>query len=234
MRLIRAILALIKAPFLWLFSLVKKDRFKLYPGKCVIFIGLPGTGKTLGAICMLTRSKSMYKRICATEDAGLREGGKTYTLTPDIWAKHKLRSTAILVDESALNGFFARDFGANFSARTGQRNKLVALKLRRHLHNGVIITTQSLGDNDTVVRQMTDTVYICRHSIIPGRCVAERAVIWYEFDGDGNYRCKVDRPTIFEKITNPYQWYSYSVKKYKKFYNSFAIPQDYERLADLD
>ena len=234
MRLIRAILALLRAPFSWLRAAIKNDRFLLYPGKCVIFIGLPGTGKTLGAICMLQRSKHMYKRICATEDAGLRESGNIYTLSPDIWATRKLRSTAILVDESALNGFFARDFGANFSARTGARNKLVALKLRRHLHNGVIITTQSLGDNDTVVRQMTDTVYICRHSIIPGRCVAERAVIWYEFDGNGNYRCKVDRPTFFEKLTNPYQFYSYSVKKYKKFYNSFAIPQDYDRLTELD
>lgn len=234
MRLIRAILALLRAPFVWISAIVKKDRFILYPGKCVIFIGLPGSGKTLGAICMLQRSKHMYKQICATEDAGLPESADTHILTHDIWARYKLRRTAILVDESALNGFFARDFGANFSARTGARNKLVALKLRRHLHNGVIITTQSLGDNDTVVRQMTDTVYICRHSIIPGRCVAERAVIWYEFDADGNYRCKVDRPSFFERLTNPYQWYSYSVKRYKKFYNSFAIPQDYEQLAELD
>lgn len=233
MQLIRAILALLRAPFLWIRAAVKNDRFLLYPGKCVILIGLPGTGKTLGAICMLQRSKRMYKRICATEDAGLTESADTHILTPDIWARYKLRRTAILVDESALNGFFARDFGSNFSARTGARNKLVALKLRRHLRNGVIITTQSLGDNDTVVRQMTDTVYICRHSIIPGRCVAERAVIWYEFDPDGNYRCKVDRPTFFERLTNPYQSYSYSVKRYKKFYNSFAIPKDYDSLAEL-
>lgn len=233
MRLIRAILALLRAPFVWISAIVKNDRFLLYPGKCVIFIGLPGSGKTLGAICMLQRSKHMYKQICATEDAGLPESAETHILTPDIWARYKLRRTAILVDESALNGFFARDFGSNFSSRTGQRNKLVALKLRRHLHNGVIITTQSLGDNDTVVRQMTDTVYICRHSIIPGRCVAERAVIWYEFDPQGNYTVRVDRPTFLDKLTNPYQFYSYSVKKYKKFYNSFSIPKDYEQLEDL-
>ncbi len=233
MRIIRAILALLRAPIVWLHAIIKNNRFLLYPGQCVIFIGLPGSGKTLGAICMLQRSKRMYNQICATEDAGLPESSDTHILTPDIWARYKLRRTAILVDESALNGFFARDFGSNFSARTGQRNKLVALKLRRHLHNGVIITTQSLGDNDTVVRQMTNTVYICRHSIIPGRCVAERAVIWYEFDPQGNYQIKVDKPTFFEKLTNPYQFYSYSIKKYKKFYNSFSIPKDYEQLEEL-
>ena len=229
--LVKKLLALILAPYKWIRALIKGDRFLCYPGQLNIFIGLPGSGKSLGMVAMWQRSKHMYLRTAATEDAGIKD---VPLLTLDYWRRWQIKRTLIMIDESALNGFFARDWASNFADKKGSKNKLSVLKLRRHLHDGIIITTQSFGDNDNIIRSMANNIYVCSHWILPGYCIAQKAIIWYEFDDQGNYSYHVDTPTFFEKLTNPYQFKIYSIRKYKRFYNSFQIPEEYSNLPEYD
>lgn len=229
MGILSGLIDFVASPFRWISAGIHHDRFRCYPGQCHIFIGLPGSGKTLGAACMISRSKQFYKRQIATEDAGLKGAQLLY---PETWESYKIRNTLMLVDESALNGFFSRDAGSNFSQRQGKRNKLTALKLRRHLHNGLIITTQSLGDNDSVIRSMTSAVWLCSR-VGKGLHLAQKCAIWYDFDSAGNYNIHVEKNSIFYMITHPYSFKIYSVKRYKKYYNSFTIPSQYDALPDL-
>jgi len=229
LHLIKMIWDVICAPYRWIRATIRRDRFVVYPGQCDIFIGLPGSGKTLSAVAMARRSRKMYRKICATPDAGMVGA---LTIYDDTWGQYKISNSLIIIDESALNGFFSRDALANFSSRGGKRNKLTALKLRRHLHNGLIITTQSFGDNDNVIRSMTNHVWVCR-KLLPGYVIAERAIVWYTFDEQGNYTQRIDTPTLFDKLVNPYQSKITSIRKYKKYYNSYVVPDEYKSLPEI-
>lgn len=220
------------APWRWMGALIRQDRFVLKRPSCVQFIGIPGSGKTMGAVCMLYRTsmwkgKGKYKHapIYGTEDAGLKIG-KTIK-TQDL-CTHKFRNSLILIDESSLNGLDAREWQGNFKG--DKKNLLRQLKLHRHYGNSFITTSQSANDNDSKIRDgIVSQTWIAHNKI--SKVVCRRAIIWYKFD-NGNYILCIDEPSRFERIVNPYLSFGVKKKKYGKLYDSWATVPEIDKLPE--
>lgn len=224
-RLFQVAGALMRAPFVWLMCAIRRDRLRVYPGQVIQIIGLPGTGKTMTAHAMISRSKDLYYpgALFATEDAGSKIC-KTITLK-DL-ATHKFQRSLIMIDESSLNGLDARDWQHNF--RGDSKNVLRQIKLVRHYHNAIITTSQSAGDNDSKLRGLSKRTWVC-HKLSKRWIICKRAVQWFEWQ-DGNYLPHLDEPSIFEMITDPYCWGLVSIRKYGKMYNSWATVEELDKL----
>lgn len=243
-RLFNILIDIFMAPFKWLGALIKRNRFKIYPGQVISFIGLPGTGKTLSAVAMAERSKKMYPRgLYATEDCG-HVYAKPFS--PADLERYKFKYSLIIQDETSLNGYDARDWQRNFKGPRKRKKegedeapkqpigslKLKQIKLVRHMHNGYINTTQNSNDEDGKLRGVTSSVWVCEPFRLFGKlkgCVAQRAVIWWSFC-DGVYTRHLDTPTLFEKATNPYCWFYVSIKRYGNLYNTHATVEAVESL----
>lgn len=226
MKLIKLLFSLLVAPLKWLVALIRKDRFTIYPGKVVQFIGLPGTGKTLSAHALMFRSKARFKGgLYATEDAGSKLAKK---ISPECLAAYRFRGSLFLIDESSLNGFDAREWGRNF--RGDKKNILAQLKLCRHYHNSFITTSQSAGDNDSKLRGLSSTTYVC-HKFLRHFIIVKRAIQWFEWC-DGQYLPHLDEPSFLELITDPYAFKILRIKKWGKFYNTYATVDYIDNLPE--
>lgn len=231
-RLLKKILDIMMMPWNWLFAFIRQDRFVLRKASVVQFIGIPGSGKTMGAVCMMYRSTKgtgagKYKnaKLFATQDAGCKIA--TTISTQDL-ATHKFRNSIIMIDESSLNGLDSREWAHNFKG--DKKNILRQLKLHRHYGNSFITTSQSANDNDSKIRDgIVSQTWICHNRRTHVTC--KRAIIWYAFD-NGNYQLCIDEPSRFEMLCDPYLWYMVSKRKYGKYYDSWATVPEIDDLPE--
>lgn len=168
----------------------------------------------------------MYKGgAYATEDAGSKICEE---ISIEDLARYKFRYSLFLIDESSLNGFDSREWQRNFKGIDG-KNVLRQLKLNRHYHNSFITTSQNAGDNDSKIRGMSRSTWVCHNK---GKYILTvRAVQWFEWK-DGNYLPHLDEPSLLEKITDPYCWYLVKKKKYGKMYDTYATVEALDILPD--
>ena len=222
-KLFKILLSLIVAPFRWVVACIKRDRFRVYPGKVVQIIGLPGTGKTMAAHALMVRSAKMFDAKYATEDAGSKIAQK---ITLHDIGTHRFRRCLFLIDESSLNGLDAREWSGNFKG--DRKNILRQLKLVRHYHNAFITTSQSAGDNDSKVRGLSSSTWVA-HSFFHAWIIVKRAVQWFEWQ-DGQYLPHLDEPSVFEMICDPYSHIILRKKRWGKLYNSWATVSELDVL----
>lgn len=238
MRLFKIIFGVLFAPFRWIAAWWRDDRFILFTPSVIQFIGIPGSGKTMSAVCMMKRSTQAAKagkyknsRLYATRDAGIKLSG-AMTIDGDDLARYKFKNSIILLDESSLNGFDSREWQHNFKqgsdGKIDKKNKLRQLKLHRHYGNSFITTSQSANDNDSKIRDgLVKQTWICHNGRWWIKCY--RAIIWYKFD-NGNYLLCVDEPAPIERFIDPYLSYHVRKSKYGQYYDSWATVPEIDNL----
>lgn len=229
MGIINSIVSLFMAPFEWLQALIKSDRFIIYPGQVVQFIGLPGSGKTMGASVMIKRSSDKLKMgVISTPDAGLKFG--TVCDVKKLLCSYRINNKIVMIDESSLNGFDSREWSTNFKG--DGKKALAQLKLCRHYRNSFITTSQNLNDNDGKIRDgLVKSTYVCHSIMFKKFILCERATIIYTFE-DGNYKQHIYLPSLFKKIVDPYSFYIIYKKKAGKLYNSWATVDIIDNLPE--
>lgn len=231
MKFIKTIVKLLFAPGAWFFALIRGDRFIIRKPGFIQFIGIPGSGKTMSAICLMYRSsqKGMYKdcKKYSTRDAGSKISKE---ISIEDLMTHKFKKSIIMIDESSLNGLDSRDWQHNFK---GERKLVLKqFKLHRHYKNAFITTSQSANDNDSKIRDgIASQTWICHDK---GKYIScRRAIIWYTFD-NGNFIQCIDEPSRFERLIDPYLSFRVKKKKYGAMYDSWATIPEIDTLPYME
>lgn len=172
--------------------------------------GLPGAGKTTlaTAIAQKNLKNKSFLNIPVHKNVFTNFYCKDcFVLNFDELGYYNLEDSLIIIDEISLHAD-NRDF------KTFNKDLLEFFKLHRHYNIDIVWISQSNNDADKKIRDITDTIYYLEPSRIPHISVVKK--IYH------NFSFKDRQITDVYDISSPLEWKYLFLKKYFKYFNSYA------------